>query len=63
MSPIVTPGEAIPFITKSDKPNGGEFVAPLVPRDPVAIKRKFLEAIGTPRYVSILFGGGMLDNP
>ena len=38
-----------------------EVVAPLVWRDPIEIKRRFMEAIGTPRYMPTLFGGGMLE--
>ena len=40
-----------------------EVATPPVGRDPVAIKTRFMEAIGAPRYVPTLFGGGMLDNP
>ena len=31
--------------------------------DPVATKRRFMEAIEAPRYVSTFFGGGMLEKP
>ncbi len=31
--------------------------------DPVAVKRRFMEAIEAPRYVSTFFGGGMLEKP
>ena len=37
-----------------------EVVAPLIWRDPIEIKRRFMEEIGAPRYVPTLFGGGML---
>ena len=40
-----------------------EVAVPPVGRDPAEIKRRFMEAIGAPRYVPTLFGGGMLDNP
>ncbi len=39
-----------------------ETATPPVWLDPVAVKRRFTDAIGAPRYVPTLFGGGMLDN-
>jgi thiamine pyrophosphate-dependent acetolactate synthase large subunit-like protein len=38
-------------------------VTPPVMLDPVATKRRFVEAVGAPRYVSIFFGGGKLVEP
>lgn len=35
-------------------------VAPPAPADPVVTKRRFMEAIGAPRYVPTIFGGGKL---
>ncbi len=40
-----------------------EVVTPPVTLDPVAIKGRFMEAIGAPRYVPTLFGGGTLKGP
>lgn len=37
-----------------------EVVVPPTPLDPVRTKHRFMEAIGAPRYVSKLFGGGRL---
>jgi thiamine pyrophosphate-dependent acetolactate synthase large subunit-like protein len=37
-----------------------EGVAPPVPFTPVAVKQRFAEAIGAPRYVPLAFGGGRL---
>ncbi len=39
-----------------------ETATPPVGLDPVAIKRRFSDAIAAPRYVPTLFGGGMLDD-
>jgi thiamine pyrophosphate-dependent acetolactate synthase large subunit-like protein len=36
-------------------------VIPPVMLDPVVTKRRFMEAVGAPRYVSIFFGGGILS--
>ena len=36
-------------------------VIPPAMLDPVVTKRRFMEAVGAPRYVSIFFGGGMLS--
>ena len=38
-------------------------VTPPVMLDPVATKRRFVEAVGAPRYVSTFFGGGKLVEP
>ena len=38
-------------------------VMPPVMLDPVVTKRRFMQAIGAPRYVSIFFGGGKLVGP
>ena len=40
-----------------------EVVIPPDAVDPVVIKRRFMAAIGAPRYVPTLFGGGMLERP
>ncbi len=40
-----------------------ESARPPVALDPVAVKRRFAEAIDAPRYVPTLFGGGMLEKP
>ena len=37
-----------------------EPVRPPISLDPVVTKHRFMAAIGTPRYVPTLFGGGML---
>ncbi len=50
------------FLALATAPDN-EVAAPLIWRDPVAIKRRFMEAIGAPRYVPTLFGGGLIDNP
>lgn len=39
-----------------------EIVVPPVGLDPVTVKRRFMTAIGAPRYVPTLFGGGMLED-
>jgi len=36
-------------------------VKPLIAFDPVATKQRFMSAIGAPRYVQTLFGGGRLE--
>lgn len=36
-----------------------ELFVPPVPLDPVAVKRRFMEAVGARRYVPTLFGGGL----
>jgi thiamine pyrophosphate-dependent acetolactate synthase large subunit-like protein len=38
-----------------------EVVRPLIAFDPVLTKQRFMTAIGAPRYVPTLFGGGMLE--
>jgi thiamine pyrophosphate-dependent acetolactate synthase large subunit-like protein len=38
-----------------------EVVRPQIAFDPVLTKQRFMAAIGVPRYVPTLFGGGMLD--
>ncbi len=40
-----------------------ETAKPPFPLDPVAVKRRFMEAIEAPRYVPTFFGGGMLEKP
>jgi hypothetical protein len=38
-----------------------EVVRPPIASDPVLSKQRFMAAIGAPRYVPTLFGGGGLD--
>jgi len=38
-----------------------QVVRPPVPLDPVLTKHRFMSAIGAPRYVPTLFGGGRLE--
>lgn len=38
-----------------------EVVRPQIAFDPVLTKQRFMAAIGAPRYIPTLFGGGMLD--
>ena len=38
-----------------------DVVKPPIALDPVVTKHRFMTAIGAPRYVPILFGGGKLD--
>ena len=38
-----------------------DVVVPPVMLDPVTTKRRFMEAVGAPPYVSIFFGGGMIS--
>jgi thiamine pyrophosphate-dependent acetolactate synthase large subunit-like protein len=40
-----------------------EVVRPPIPFDPVLSKQRFMTAIGAPRYVPTLFGGGALEGP
>lgn len=37
-------------------------ITPPIALDPVAVKRRFLETIDAPRYVSTVFGGGMVED-
>jgi thiamine pyrophosphate-dependent acetolactate synthase large subunit-like protein len=39
-----------------------DVVRPPISLDPVATKHRFMEAIGAPRYVPTLFGGGRLES-
>jgi sulfopyruvate decarboxylase subunit beta len=39
-----------------------EVVRPPIALDPVLTKHRFMAAIGTPRYIPILFGGGRLEH-
>ena len=50
------------FLALATAPDAGVVVPP-VALDPVEVKRRFMEAIGVPRYVPTLFGGGMLESP
>ncbi|MFP6732674.1 MAG: thiamine pyrophosphate-dependent enzyme [Rhodospirillales bacterium] len=40
-----------------------ETVVPPLAFDPAFVKNRFMEAIGAPRYVSTIFGGGMVGKP
>lgn len=46
------------FLALATAPDA-EIITPPIALDPVAVKRRFLETIGAPRYVSTVFGGGM----
>ena len=48
------------FLTLATAPDT-EIVAPPMALDPVMVKRRFMAAIGAPRYVPTLFGSGMLE--
>ena len=49
------------FLALATAPDAG-IVTPPITLDPVVIKRRFLDAIDAPRYVSTIFGGGMTDD-
>ncbi len=40
-----------------------ETARPPAALDPATVKRRFMQAIGAPRYVPTFFGGGMLEKP
>jgi thiamine pyrophosphate-dependent acetolactate synthase large subunit-like protein len=51
----------VEFLVLATEPDM-EVVRPPVSLDPVATKHRFMTAIGAPRYVPTLFGGGMLEH-
>jgi len=52
-------GDGPHFIVLATKPDP-EVVIPPIALDPVATRHRFMAAIGAPRYVSKMFGGGRL---
>lgn len=53
------PGKGARVLVLSTRPDI-EVVRPPIPLDPVLTKHRFMTAIGAPRYVPTLFGGGRL---
>ena len=53
-------GAGARFLVLSAKPDT-EVVRPLIAFDPVLTKQRFSSAIGAPRYVPTMFGGGRLE--
>jgi sulfopyruvate decarboxylase subunit beta len=51
----------VEFLVLATEPDV-EPVRPPISLDPVATKHRFMEAIGAPRYVPTLFGGGTLEH-
>ena len=49
------------FLVLATKPDT-EVVRPPVALDPVLTKQRFMSAIGAPRYVPTMFGGGRLEH-
>jgi len=54
-------GAGAPFLVLSTKPDP-EVVRPPIALDPVLTKHRFMSAIGAPRYVPTMFGGGRLQH-
>jgi hypothetical protein len=54
-------GAGARFIVLSTKPDP-EVVRPPISFDPVLTKHRFISAIGAPRYVPTMFGGGRLQH-
>ena len=54
-------GDGARFLVLSTKPDT-EVVRPPIARDPVLTKPRFMSAIGAPRYVPTMFGGGRLEH-
>jgi thiamine pyrophosphate-dependent acetolactate synthase large subunit-like protein len=52
-------GQGASFLSLAAEPDL-DIVVPPTAFDPVVLKRRFAEAIGAPRYVPTLFGGGLL---
>jgi len=48
------------FLVLSTKPDV-EVVRPPIALDPVMTKHRFMSAIGAPRYIPTMFGGGRLE--
>ena len=55
-------GDGPSLLALATEPDLDAAMAPVM-LDPVATKRRFMEAVGAPRYVSIFFGGGNLVEP
>jgi thiamine pyrophosphate-dependent acetolactate synthase large subunit-like protein len=53
-------GAGARFLVLSTKPDP-EVVRPPIAFDPVLTKHRFMSAIGAPRYVPTMFGGGRLE--
>jgi sulfopyruvate decarboxylase subunit beta len=54
-------GAGARFLVLSTKPDT-EVVHPPIALDPVVTKQRFMSAIGAPRYVPTMFGGGRLEH-
>jgi thiamine pyrophosphate-dependent acetolactate synthase large subunit-like protein len=54
-------GAGARFLVLSTKPDT-EVVRPPIALDPVLTKHRFMSAIGAPRYVPTMFGGGRLEH-
>jgi sulfopyruvate decarboxylase subunit beta len=54
-------GAGARFLVLSTKPDT-EVVRPPIAFDPVLTKQRFMSAIGAPRYVPTMFGGGRLEH-
>jgi sulfopyruvate decarboxylase subunit beta len=54
-------GVGAKFLVLSTKPDP-EVVRPPIALDPVLTKQRFMSAIGAPRYVPTMFGGGRLEH-
>jgi len=53
-------GDGSQFLVLSTKPDV-EVVRPPIALDPVMTKHRFMSAIGAPRYIPTMFGGGRLE--
>ncbi|MGB9118637.1 hypothetical protein [Bradyrhizobium sp.] len=54
-------GAGARVLVLSAKPDT-EVVRPLIAFDPVRTKHRFMSAIGAPRYIPTMFGGGRLQH-
>jgi sulfopyruvate decarboxylase subunit beta len=59
-SAMDAPADGTRFLVLSTKPDP-EVVRPSIALDPVLTKHRFMAAIGAPRYVPTMFGGGRLQ--
>jgi sulfopyruvate decarboxylase subunit beta len=59
-SAMGAPADGTRFLVLSTKPDP-EVVRPPIALDPVLTKHRFMTAIGAPRYVPTMFGGGRLQ--
>jgi sulfopyruvate decarboxylase subunit beta len=59
-SAIGAPADGTRFFVLATKPDP-EVVRPPIALDPVLTKHRFMAAIGAPRYVPTMFGGGRLQ--